>query len=81
MVELTPADWSSIATQEDLASAISSGTSVTEYRGVSSSANGTYDDVLGVNYNGVNYILNITQGAVTTGTAGTTITINGEYKN
>tara|TARA_R110002050_G_scaffold30928_3_gene79145 strand:- start:8307 stop:9128 length:822 start_codon:yes stop_codon:yes gene_type:complete len=80
MVELTPADWSSITTQEDLASAISSGTSVTEYRGVSSSANGTYDDVLGVSYNGENFILNITQGTVSTSGAGTTITINGESK-
>ncbi len=81
MVELSAADWTGITTQEDLAAAISNGTAVSEYRGVSSQANGTYDDVLGVNHNGVNYLLNIQEGTVSTGGSGTTITIDGEYKN
>lgn len=81
MVVLGSADWTSFTTQEDLAAAISSGTAVTEYRGVSATANNTYNDVLGVSNNGTNYIINITQGTVSTGGAGTTITITGEYKN
>jgi hypothetical protein len=81
MVELSAADWTSIPTQEGLASAISGASAVTEYTGVSSSASNTYDDVLGVSHNGVSYILNITNGNVTTGASGTTITITGEYKN
>ena len=81
MVELASADWTSITTQEDLNSAISAGTAVTEYRGVSSAQNDTYDDVLGVTHNGTDYLIHITQGTVSTGGAGTTITITGEYKN
>ncbi len=81
MVELAAADWTSFTTQEDLAAAISSGTAVTEYRGVSATASNAYNDVLGVSNNGTNYIINITQGTVGTSSAGTTITINGEYKN
>jgi len=81
MVILTSAQWSSLSTQEDLASAITAGSAVTEYRGVSSSADGTYDDVLGVSHNGMSYILNVTQGTVNTGGVGTTITITGEYRN
>ncbi len=81
MVELASADWMNIMTQEDLATAIAAGTAVTEYRGVSSSQNDTYDDVLGVSHNGTDYLIHITQGTVSTSGAGTTITITGEYKN
>jgi hypothetical protein len=81
MVELSSTDWTSMTTQEGLTAAITAGTAVTEYRGVSATANNTYDDVLAVSHNGMSYILNITQGTVTTGANGTTITITGEYKN
>jgi len=81
LVELSSASWTSITTQEDLSSAISAGTTITEYRGVSATQNNTYDHVLGVTHNGTDYLIHITQGTVTTGGAGTTITITGEYKN
>lgn len=81
MVELTVADWNNISSQEDLATAIAAGTTVPDYRGVSSTQDDSYTDVLGVTYNGSNYIINIQNGTVTTGGAGTTITITGEYKN
>lgn len=81
LVELASGDWTSITTQEDLSTAIAAGTAVTEYRGVSATQNDTYDDVLGVTHNGTDYIIHITQGTVSTGGAGTTITITGEYKN
>lgn len=81
MVELSAADWTNITTQEDLATAIDNGTSITEYRGVSAQQNDTYNDVLAVRHNGTDYILNIQQGTVTTGGSGTTIVIEGEYKN
>jgi hypothetical protein len=81
MVALSASAWSSITTQEDLADAIANGTAVTEYRGVSATANGTYDDVIAVDNNGALFLLQVQNGAVSTGGAGTTITIDGEYKN
>lgn len=81
MVELSSGDWTGITTVEDLEAAIDGGTGVSEYRGVSSSQSNSYDDVLGVSHNGTAYMINIKQGTVSTGGAGTTITITGEYKN
>jgi hypothetical protein len=81
MVALSASAWASITTQEDLADAITNGTAVTEYRGVAATANGTYDDVIAVNNNGDLFLLQVQNGAVSTGGAGTTITIDGEYKN
>ncbi len=80
MVDLGTASWANITTQQALNSAINSGTSISQYTGVSATVNGNYNDVLGVIYNGVNYILRVEEGIVTTGGAGTTITINGQYK-
>ncbi len=80
MVSLPSSSWTSITTDVALAAAVDAGTDMVDYRGVSSAANGTYDDVLGVLHNGVYYILHITKGTVTTGGSGTTITIDGESK-
>ncbi len=81
MVMLSAGQWTSLTTDVELAAAITAGTDMTEYTGVSVTANNTYDDVLGVLNNGVYYLLHVTKGTVTTGGSGTTITIDGEYKN
>lgn len=81
MVQLSASEWTSITTQEDLDAAINAGTAVSEYRGVSATANGTYDDVIAVNNNGDLFLLQVQSATVSTGGAGTTITIDGEYKN
>lgn len=80
MVDLGSAAWTSITTKEGLDAAISDATGINEYTGVSAQQDDTYDDVLGVRHNGTNYLIHITNGEVSTGTAGTTITITGEYK-
>ncbi len=81
MVQLSAADFAGITTQQELAAAISGGTAITEYTGVSATASGTYDDVLAVNNDGDLYLLQVQSADVTTGGQGTTITIDGEYKN
>lgn len=84
-VELTADDWTNIQTQAALTEAIidanDAGSEVIEYVGVSSEQDGTYDDYLGVLFDGEPYILHIQEGDVETGTVGTTITIMGEYRN
>lgn len=81
MVELPSSSWTSITTREELAAAIASGTEIDSYQGVSATASGLYDDVLAVSHDGVDYLLRINAADVTTGGSGTTITIQGQYKN
>lgn len=81
MVDLGSSAWTSITTQDDLGLAITNGTGIAQYTGVSVQQSATYDDVLGVSHNGTDYLIHVTNGDVTSGTAGTTITITGEYKN
>ncbi len=81
LVMLQPSDWTTITTDAELAAAVNAGTDMADYRGVSATMDDTYDDVLGVAYNGDFYLIHVTQGTVTTGGSGTTITIDGEYKN
>lgn len=80
MVNLGSAAWTTLATQGDLDAAIADATPITEYTGVSATVDGTYDDVLGVTYDGVDYLIHVTNGTVSTGSAGTTIVISGMYK-
>ena len=84
-VKLESEDWSganAITSVEELGAAIEGAAILTSgYSGVSATASGTYDDVLGVRYNDEYYLLHITQATVGSGTAGgTKITINGQYK-
>lgn len=67
--------------QSELATAIDAAASIDQYTNVSATESGTYNDVLGVVYDGVMYMLNIQQGEVTTTGPGTTIVIEGQYKN
>lgn len=81
MVDLGSSAWNTITTQEDLEASISGATGISQYTGVSVQQNDTYDDVLGVSHNGTDYLIHVTNGDVSSGSAGTTVTITGEYKN
>ncbi|NEN23443.1 hypothetical protein G3O08_08010 [Cryomorpha ignava] len=82
MVSLASSEWTNIVTEEDLADAIATGAEITQYTGVSATADGTYNDVLGVTHDGKNYLLHITDGTVTTiSGGGTSIVIDGDYKS
>lgn len=80
MVMLDVADWVDIETAEDLEIAIENADAITQYTGISVEQDGTYNDVLGVRYDDTYYILNIQEGTVTTGDLGTTIVVQGQYK-
>jgi len=80
MYSLPASVWTDITTQEELSAAIANGLSITQYTNVSVEESGTYNDVLGVVYNDTNYLINVQQGTVTTSSAGTTISILGQYK-
>lgn len=81
LVVLSASEWTSITTQEDLQLAVDNGTGVADYRGVSATANQTHDDVLATKNGNDYYLLHVTSSTVTSNTAGTTITINGQYKD
>lgn len=82
LVELDAAAWTDITSVEDLEDAVESASVLTDgYRGVSTNASATYDDVLGVRYNDVYYMIHVTQANVSSSSAGTDITISGQYKN
>ncbi len=79
-VELSSGEWTSITTQEALAEAVDNGTGISLYDGVSAENNSSYDTVLATEYNGEYFMMHIESANITTGSAGTTITINGNYK-
>lgn len=81
MVKLPASSWTAFVTQEDLSSAITSGTSISQYNDVSTNAGATYNDVLGVRYNGQNFLIHITNSTVVTDASGTTMTITGMFKD
>jgi hypothetical protein len=80
MYSLPEASWNDVTTQEELASALANATSITQYTNVSVTESGTYNDVLGVMHDGNAYIINVQQGTVSTGPLGTTVSIQGQYK-
>lgn len=80
MVALNSGDWNGITTAQALAAAIDAGSGINRYEGVSSQQSGSYDDVLAVRHNGVDYLIQVQNGTVSTGGSGTTITITGQYK-
>ncbi len=81
LVILTAADWTNITTKEDLAAAVEAGTDADVYDGVSTTASGTYDDVIATKVGNEYFLIHITSGDVQTGNAGTTVTITGQSKN
>jgi hypothetical protein len=80
MVQLSADAWTMYTTMEDLMAAVDAAEDMADYRGVSVEANGTYDDVLGVIYNGEYYMIHVSSATVETGTAGTTVNIYGQSK-
>lgn len=80
MVKLTAAEWTSITTAEALSTAIANGTDMDTFNDVSVEASSTYDIVLGVENAGIFYMIHVTKADVTTGAAGTTVSITGNFK-
>lgn len=81
-VELAAGSYTNITTKQELATAIDGGTSITQYTGVSSQqSQSNINEVLGVTYQGENYILLVQSSQVSSGSQGTTIKITGIYKN
>lgn len=81
LVVLTAAEWTSITTVEALTAAVDAGDDVADFRGISTTANGDYDDVLGVIHGGEYYMIHLTDATVVfDATIGTTIKINGQSK-
>ena len=82
LVELSSSTWSSIETKEDLAEAVDNATPITSYTGVSATApSQTYDDVIATKVNGEYYLLRVESSTAASSGAGTTITVDGNYKN
>jgi hypothetical protein len=81
LVQFSAAQWNNITTVEELTAAVDAATAITQYTGVSSQASNTYNDVIATKNGNNYYLINVLQGTVTTGTAGTTITVTGNYKN
>ena len=79
-VMLEAADWEGITTMEGLMEAIATGTDMEEYTGISADASDDYDEVLGVQYEGMYYLIHLTHADVDPQTTGTIITIDGQYK-
>jgi len=83
MVKLDADQWNKMETKDQLKEAVDKGTDIVEYKEVSSTQGKTYDHVLAVNVKGegVYYLIHVTNGKVVSETSGTTITINGQYKD
>lgn len=80
-VQLTAAEWTSITTVEALTAAVDAAADMADFRGISTTANGDYDDVLGVIYNNEYYMIHLTNATVTVDAVnGTTIQIFGQSK-
>lgn len=80
LVNLTGTDWD-ITTQTALEVAIDGATAITEYTGVSVSANkNDYTDVIGVKNGDDYYIIKVLSSTVVSDGSGTTITVQAEYK-
>lgn len=80
LVQLNADAWANFTTQEDLMAAIDAAADMGDYRGVSAEADGTYDDVLGVIFNGEYFMIHITSATVEVSQNGTTINIYGQSK-
>jgi hypothetical protein len=80
-VELEPATWTTIANLEALKTAIDGATDIDKWEKVSaSSASKTYDLTLGTIKDSHYFLIHVTNSTVSVADAGTTVTINGQYK-
>jgi len=80
LVKLTKEEWTSIITVEDLKAAIEAGTDLVDYRGISTTTPGSYEEVIATEFNGEYFIINLSNTLIETGTNGTTVKIMGQSK-
>jgi len=80
LVKLTKEEWTTITTVEDLKEAIEAGTDLTDYRGISTTTPGNYEEVIATEFNGEYFIINLSNTTIETGTNGTTVKIFGQAK-
>ncbi len=79
-VQLAEEAWEEIETLEALTEAVEEADDMDDYRGVSAEQNDTYNDVLATVVNGQYFLILVKSATVTTGDAGTTVTITVDYK-
>ncbi len=79
-VQLDEEAWEEIETLEALTEAVDDAEDMEDYRGVSAGQNATYNDVLATVVDGQYFLILVKSATVTTADAGTTITIEVEYK-
>lgn len=79
-VELEPEKWTSITNLEDLVVAVDAATDMTEWNKISAEANKSHDLCLATIKEGKYFLIHVTNSTVSTGDAGTTISITGQYK-
>ena len=79
-VQLDEADWEGITILEDLIEKVDDADDMTDYRGVSVTTPGTYNDVLATVVGDQYFLILVKSATVTTADAGTTVTISVEYK-
>ena len=80
LVDLTgTVNFADVTTYTEVKNVIDNATSISEYRKISATASKTYDEVIGTYYDGVYYLLHITEGKVESLDAGTHIVITCDY--
>lgn len=79
-VELDPTAWSTIKNLEDLKKAVDAATDMTDWQKVSATANKTYDYTLATIISEKYFLIHVASSTVEVSTVGSTITINGGYK-
>lgn len=79
-VELDPTAWNTIKNLEDLKTAVNAATDMTQWEKVSATANKTYDYTLATIISEKYFLIHVTSSTVEVSSVGSTITINGGYK-
>ncbi len=79
-VQLAEEAWEEIETLEALIEEVEDAEDMEDYRGVSAEQDNTYNDVLATVVDGQYFLILVKSATVTTGDAGTTVTIDVEYK-
>jgi len=79
-VELDAKAWSTLTNLEDLKKAVDAATDMTQWEKVSVTANKTYDYTLATIISEKYFLIHVTNSTVEVATAGSTITVGGQYK-
>jgi hypothetical protein len=79
-VQLDAADWEEIETLEELMEKVDEAEDMTDYRGVSAMAPGSYNDVLATIHDGQYYLILVESATVQATDDGTVITISVKFK-